>query len=578
MRRWKSTWPASAISRSKDLTPPQDSVPSDAVVSTAEAELESPGIPAPLVPGVEDGGSGGDDGKISGDHKNILGGTAQNLLGLAVFATATAIATLLQTRTLADGAFGIVTQATQFAFIAAAATRFGMDVANVRLVAILAGKGKHGRVRGLVRRSALIAFVISIGFAMVAYLAAGWIGEQLSSQGSMAKTAFQAAAVGIPLCALAFTYMGATRGLKVMRFTLYGQWIGQPVSWIILMLGGWAFAKTAGMTTLAFSLSWSVALAVAWFGWRLLSRKFPEDLTDDGIAEEKTGALLRFGALRAPATLFSQLIFFTDLYVLSALWSTQGAAGDLTTDVYAGTIKVGQSIFLFLISVALTFSPFVADLHHKGEIKKLDGLYKTVTRWALAATIPLLLVLAIMPGQVLRILGPKYVAGAPALRILIIGMIVPVMVGTVGFILIMVGRTGYDLWVYLIALALDLGIAFALAGPGALGIRGAAIAQAVTLTFSAVARLLLVWKFVRIWPFTKQYLRLVPPTVAGGVTMVAVHMVVPETKWLVNLFAASVAGFLIYGMTMVAVGLTPTERAQGKKVLGRLRGRADAPA
>ena len=75
--------------------------------------------------------------------------------------------------------------------------------------------------------------------------------------------------------------------------------------------------------------------------------------------------------------------------------------------------------------------------------------------------------------------------GETALRILIVGMIVPVMVGTVGFILIMAGRTGWDLLVYVGGFAIDVGLALALARPDALGIEGAAIAQAATLTFSA---------------------------------------------------------------------------------------------
>jgi len=48
------------------------------------------------------------------------------------------------------------------AFIASTGTRFGMDVANVRLVAILVGRGESGRTRPLVRTSAIIAGVISV--------------------------------------------------------------------------------------------------------------------------------------------------------------------------------------------------------------------------------------------------------------------------------------------------------------------------------------------------------------------------------------------------------------------------------
>jgi O-antigen/teichoic acid export membrane protein len=138
---------------------------------------------------------------------------------------------------------------------------------------------------------------------------------------------------------------------------------------------------------------------------------------------------VRFGALRAPATLFSQLIFWTDFFVLSVLWSGQGAEGAAVTGVYGAVLRAAQSLFLLLTCVSLTFSPFVADLHHRGERGRLDGLYKQVTRWTLAATIPVLLVLLVLPAQVLRIFGTEFVSGASALRIVSLGMIVPVMVG-----------------------------------------------------------------------------------------------------------------------------------------------------
>jgi O-antigen/teichoic acid export membrane protein len=229
-----------------------------------------------------------------------------------------------------------------------------------------------------------------------------------------------------------------------------------------------------------------------------------------------------------------------------------------------------------LTSVSLTFSPFVADLHHRGETDRLDRLYKQVTRWTLAATIPILLVLAILPGPVLRIFGDEFVAGEDALRILIVGMIVPVMVGTVGFILIMAGRTGWDLVVYVGSFAIDLGLAFWLAGPDALGIRGAAIAQAVTLTVSAVARLLLVRRFLRIWPFDAGFLRLIPPAVLGALAMAATHVVVPDEKWLLDLLASATVGGTVYAAAVIAVGLPVSERTALFRMAGKVLGRTSA--
>jgi O-antigen/teichoic acid export membrane protein len=244
--------------------------------------------------------------------------------------------------------------------------------------------------------------------------------------------------------------------------------------------------------------------------------------------------------------------------------------------VYGATVRTGQSLLLFLTSLSLVFSPFVADLHHRGEHAKLDQLYKNVTRWGLATTLPILLALAILPGTIMRVYGDEFVRGRSALLILIIGLIVPVIVGTVGFILIMVGRTGWDLLVYMGSFVTAVGIAVVLAP--SLGIRGTAIAEAVTLTASAIARLLLVRKFVRIWPFDRHFLRLLPAAAAGAVAMWGAHVALSGPKWLIDLGGSIAIGTLVYGVVLMAVGLKPNERRVLLSLLRRLRGPADSAA
>jgi O-antigen/teichoic acid export membrane protein len=507
------------------------------------------------------------------DQRDILGGAGQNVVGLAAGVLATFATQVIMTRNLGAALFGVVTLTTQFAFIASTATRFGMDVANVRLVAILMGRGEAGRVRPLVRTSAIIATVASMVVAFVVFLLASWlstvfVSPRLHQQG---KVAFWAAALAIPFAAVTWAYLGGTRGLKIMRHTLYIFWIGQPVGWVLIAIAGWFVAKSAGVTSLAYALSWAIACAAAWWAWERETRGFEGRTSGGGIPEERTGALLKFGMLRAPATLFAQLLFWIDTFVLAAY------RGSSEVGVYGATVRTGQSLLLFLTSLSLVFSPFVADLHHRGEKEKLDALYKNVTRWGLASTMPVLLVLAIMPGTIMRVYGEEFVAGRSALLILIIGLIVPVVVGTVGFILIMVGRTGWDLLVYAGSFVMAVGIAVILAPK--YGMRGTAIAEAVTLTVSAFARLMLVKRFVDIWPFDRWYLRLVPPTIVGGLVMWAVHSILVGPKWLLDLGVSSVAGTLAYGVVLVLFGLRPGERravlALGRNVTGRRRASAD---
>jgi O-antigen/teichoic acid export membrane protein len=501
------------------------------------------------------------------DQRDIIGGAGQNVVGLAAGVLATFITQIVMTRTLGPSIFGVVTLTTQFAFIASTATRFGMDVANVRLVAILAGRGEQGRIRPLVRKSVYISGAVSIAVALVVFALAGWlarvfVSSHLRHQGVIS---FWAAALAVPFAAVTWAYLGGTRGLKIMRHTLYIFWIGQPVGWILLAITGWFVSKSAGVTSLAYALSWVIACGLAWWAWERETRGFEGSTAGGGIPEEQTRALVKFGMLRAPATLFAQLLFWIDTFVLAAYRGSQQVG------VYAATVRTGQSLLLFLTSLSLVFSPFVADLHHRGEHEKLDALYKNVTRWGLATTLPILLALAILPGTIMRVYGTKFVPGRSALQILIIGLIVPVIVGTVGFILIMVGRTGWDLLVYLGSFVTAVGIAVILAPR--IGMRGTAIAEAVTLTASAIARLLLVKRFVNIWPFDRWFLRLVPATVAGGLAMWGAHHVLNGPKWLIDLGGSIGFGTVVYGVVLLASGLKPAERRMilrlGKRLLGR---------
>ena len=239
------------------------------------------------------------------DQRLIVGQTGQNVLGLAIGAVATFAAQVLITNTLGAQAFGVVTLTTQAAFIAAAATRFGMDVANVRLVAILAGRDEVAGAR-LVRRAVAIGAAVSVPFAVVAWVLSPWLAETTSVP-AMAEPAFRAAAITVPFAALAFIYMGATRGLKIMRYTLYAQWIVQPIGWIVLALLSWSVSETAGITTLSFGASWALALAVAAVGWERQQRRFSRRRTRARGSRRSTRARSCASApLRAPATLFSQ--------------------------------------------------------------------------------------------------------------------------------------------------------------------------------------------------------------------------------------------------------------------------------
>jgi O-antigen/teichoic acid export membrane protein len=487
-----------------------------------------------------------------------LAGTGQNAVGLVAAMLAAFGTQVLITRALGSAAFGVVTVATQLAFVGGAATRFGMDMAAVRRVAIDLGRGQRARVRAVVTRAAVIAGAVSVAAGAGVFAASDWLARVFTTAPGDGRSAFHAAAVAVPFVALAQVYLGATRGLKVMRHTLYIYWLGQPAAWIGLMLLGWLAARTVGVSVLAYAGSWIVATVAAVWIWRRLTAGFGALPPEPG----ETGDLLRYGAPRAPAALFSQLLFWTDLFVLANF------ASSAEVGVYAAAVRAAQVILLFLISVNYVFSPFVADLHHRGDRDRLDALFKSLTRWMLAATLPIFIVLAVAPGSVLRLFGEGFGAGRAALLILVAGQLVNVATGSVGFILIMVGRTGVDLAVNTASVALSAVTATLLVPR--YGIEGAAVAGALTLALSNLCRLGLVWRFLRIQPFTRDHLRLAVPAAVGVAGAWLGHLMAQGGVWQTDLVITAVLGTLAYGAALVAAGLPPREREAAVGLLSAL--------
>jgi hypothetical protein len=102
---------------------------------------------------------------------------------------------------------------------------------------------------------------------------------------------------------------------------------------------------------------------------------------------------------------------------------------------------------------------------------------------------------------------------------------------------------------------------------------GAAIANAVTFALSKWARLALVRRFVHIQPYDRDYLRVLPATVASLGVMWLVHSAV-TAKWFVDLALTGLAGGVVFAAGYLLFGMTPAEKRGIGMLRARLTGRA----
>ena len=140
------------------------------------------------------------------DERTLLSGTAVNIAGLVAGVAAAFGVQILMGRHLGRSGLGLVTVAVQVAFVAAAGSRFGMDLSAVRDVAIGRGSDRSATLRSLVDRCTLLAVGVSV--AATAVIAACAL--------ALGNSQIAVAAGSIPLAAATAVYLGATRGLKAM--------------------------------------------------------------------------------------------------------------------------------------------------------------------------------------------------------------------------------------------------------------------------------------------------------------------------------------------------------------------------
>jgi O-antigen/teichoic acid export membrane protein len=482
-----------------------------------------------------------------GEHRVLLRGTAANVVGLAAGVASAFGIQLLLGRRLPAGGLGLVTVAVQVAFVASAGSRFGMDMTAIRRVAIDTGTAEAAHLRSLVDRAAGLSAAASAGVAALVAAGATLTGGY--------RDVVAIGCLGIPAIAAANVYLGATRGLKLMTPTLWVFWIGQPLVWIALAVVAIGLGGGTGWAVAAYDASWLAALVSARSWWRRLSA----GMGDAPATPEMLREAVRYGLPRAPSALLAQALFWGDLFVLGHF------AHGRRLDSYAAAGRVSQVLLLFLTSVSLIFSPFAADLHARGRTARLDRLFKDATRWALAATLPALVVLFVDAREVLRAFGHGFSPGVTPLRIMLVGQAVNVATGSVASVLVMVGRTGLDLIDNLLAaVALVAGAAILASSHG---LDGAAVASAVTLAGVNLVRLAQVARVVGVRPLSLAHLGLLLPTAGCSAVAVAVHSGMDGRSWWAVLGVTAAAALVAYGALLVPA-LPAHERAA---VRARLR-------
>jgi O-antigen/teichoic acid export membrane protein len=346
----------------------------------------------------------------------------------------------------------------------------------------------------------------------------------------LAVADFRLVAFVVPLGGLSICILAAARGLGRMWPYLAVEGLGKPA----LRIGLVVIALLVGWGLRGALVGWSVPVVIgvvaAWWVFAALIRKEVPGavsmLSLRGQRQLATG-FWRFAGPRGLAGVFQIVVLWLDILLVGALLSSYDAG------VYAAVSKLAVLGTFALEGTRLAIAPQLSALLAVRARARTLALYQTATNWLMLLSWPVYVLFAIFPMVVLGIFGPRYTSGAAALAVLSLAMLVNLGTGNVTVVLLMGGKSTWNVANTLVALIINIGLNVVLLPR--IGIMGAAIAWAASIFVDNVAAVIEVWWTLGLAPFGPGYFPAV--AAAGG-----------------GFAAAGLAARLLLGQTVAGLG------------------------
>jgi len=438
-----------------------------------------------------------------GDLTSVARGGALNIAGTianAVFGFAMGV---VITRGLGLDGAGVFFEAIALFTILTTVGQLGADVGVVRWIPRYLADGRRDDVRSCLRAAISPVVVASGILGALVFVFAPEISDLIvRGQASDAATPYlRVLGPCLPLATVSKVLLSATRGFGSMVPFVAIEYLFKSALRPLLAL----VVLAAGLGTVAMAFAWAFPVAagfiaaLAWMGAILHRELGAAKALSRPVARRAVAAeFWRFTGYRALAAAFGVAILWLDVLLVGMLASSREAG------VYAAASRLVTAGLFALTAAFLVMGPQMSSLLARGERERAQAVYQTSTCWLAAISFPIYITLALFAPLLLRVFGDDFISGQSALVILSLAMLVNMGTGTVGVVLLMAGKSSWNLANTAAALVVNVSLNFVLIPR--FGIAGAAAAWAASIAVQNLAPLAEVWRALGLHPFSRGYL------------------------------------------------------------------------
>lgn len=218
-----------------------------------------------------------------------------------------------------------------------------------------------------------------------------------------------------------------------------------------------------------------------------------------------------------------------------------------------------------LRSFGFLFLPLATQHYSRGNLLDLRSFYRIASKWVAMGTLPLVLVFALFPETVVRVVfGPEYLPAATVLSILTAGFFFTALAGPSGEMIKAVDRPRVEMYASGVGLTLNVVLNWVLIPE--IGISGAAVATVVGYLATNAVVVVAVYRTVGTHPFTVNSLL---PLSITAVVAVGIATVVRGPD--LGLFSLVVIGGAIVLIEAIALVVTGSVDESDLQLIRRLR-------
>lgn len=436
----------------------------------------------------------------------------------------------------------------------------GLHNGVLRYVSLYRGVGDVERMKGTILLSLRIVIAVAIGIAAFMVLLSDTVAISVFNQPSLSML-LKIFAIGIIFTAITEIFVFSTQAFQVIKYKAIVRMLFEPGLRILFIAIAFFLLWRLNGVVFVFDVSLVLGSILSFY---YLNKIFPQ------IADKKIHPVYEGKRLLS----FSWPLFFVGFFnlilvqintLMLGYFKSSGEVG-----IYGAAQRTAFLIIIVLGSFNDIFAPIISDLYNRKEQEKLNNLFKIVTKWIFTASLPLFLILVLFSREILGLWGSEYTAGTVCLVIICVAQLINCSVGSVGYMIMMTGRTKVNL-INTLAMFVVTIIAGLILIPR-YGILGAAFSTAVSITFINLISLVEIYVILKMHPYRLDFYK---PVLSGVIAVLAIF---PLKKFIFHsldpiflLMAGSASLLVIYAFFILLLKIEKEEKIIINRIVSKFK-------